>query len=127
MISSTLSSAAVSDSVTTSDVIITEALKELRKNEFAIPIRIFDAQYFQRKQITNVQDALRMIPGIQSNIDGALDGSGDIEINGQEGSYTLVMLDGISISGGNANKIRVVTFGQNQQKSYHTYASHLNV
>jgi outer membrane receptor for ferrienterochelin and colicins len=127
LISSTLSSAAVSDSVTTSDVIITEALKELRKNEFAIPIQIFDAQYFQRQQITNVQDALRMITGIQSNIDGALDGSGDIEINGQEGSYTLVMLDGISISGGNANKIRVVTFGQNQQKSYHTYASHLNV
>jgi outer membrane receptor for ferrienterochelin and colicins len=43
-----------------------------------------------------------MVTGIQSNIDGALDGSGDIEINGQEGSYTLVLIDGIPISGGNA-------------------------
>lgn len=86
------------DSVYTQDVVVTGSLKELRKDEFAIPIQIYDAAYFQRQQVTNVQDALRMISGIQSNIDGA----GDIEINGQEGSYTLVMLDGVPISGGNA-------------------------
>jgi outer membrane receptor for ferrienterochelin and colicins len=90
------------DSVYTQDVVVTGSLKELRKDEFAIPIQIYDAAYFQRQQVTNVQDALRMISGIQSNIDGALDGAGDIEINGQEGSYTLVMLDGVPISGGNA-------------------------
>ena len=90
------------DSIYSSQVVITGSLKELRKEEFAIPIKIYDATYFQRQQITNVQDALRMVTGIQSNIDGALDGSGDIEINGQEGSYTLVLIDGIPISGGNA-------------------------
>ncbi len=90
------------DSIYSSQVLVTGSLKELRREEFAIPIKIFDASYFQRQQITNVQDALRMITGIQSNIDGALDGSGDIEINGQEGSYTLVLIDGVPISGGNA-------------------------
>lgn len=90
------------DSIYSGQVVITGSLKELRKEEFAIPVKIFDASYFQRQQITNVQDALRMVTGIQSNIDGALDGSGDIEINGQEGSYTLVLIDGIPISGGNA-------------------------
>lgn len=90
------------DSIYSGQVVITGSLKELRKEEFAIPVKIFDASYFQHQQITNVQDALRMVTGIQSNIDGALDGSGDIEINGQEGSYTLVLIDGIPISGGNA-------------------------
>lgn len=50
-----------------------------------------------------MQDAVRMITGIQMNLDGALDGSGDIEFKGQEGSYTLVMIDGIPVSGGNAS------------------------
>lgn len=90
------------DSIFSNQVLITGSLKELRREEFAIPVKIFDASYFQRQQITNVQDALRMVTGIQSNIDGALDGSGDIEINGQEGSYTLVLIDGVPISGGNA-------------------------
>jgi outer membrane receptor for ferrienterochelin and colicins len=96
------SKAAIRDSVIKPEVIVTGSLKELRRDEFAIPVQIYDASYFRSQQVTNVQDALRMISGIQSNIDGALDGSGDIEINGQEGSYTLVMIDGVPISGGNA-------------------------
>jgi outer membrane receptor for ferrienterochelin and colicins len=74
----------------------------MRKDELAIPIQIYDAAYFQRQNISNLQDAMRMISGIQSNIDGSLDGAGDIEINGQEGVYTLVLLDGVPVSGGNA-------------------------
>jgi outer membrane receptor for ferrienterochelin and colicins len=88
--------------LTAKEVVVTGSLKEMRKDELAIPIQIYDAAYFQRQNISNLQDAMRMISGIQSNIDGSLDGAGDIEINGQEGVYTLVLLDGVPISGGNA-------------------------
>lgn len=90
------------DSTTAKEVVVTGSLKEMRKDELAIPIQIYDAAYFQRQNISNLQDAMRMISGIQSNIDGSLDGAGDIEINGQEGVYTLVLLDGVPVSGGNA-------------------------
>lgn len=90
------------DSIYTQQVVFTGSHKELKKEDLAIPVQIYDASYFERQQITNVQDAVRMITGIQMNVDGALDGSGDIEFNGQEGSYTLVMIDGVPVSGGNA-------------------------
>ena len=90
------------DSAFSKEVVVTGSMKEMRKDELAIPIQIYDAAYFQRQNISNLQDAMRMISGIQSNIDGSLDGAGDIEVNGQEGVYTLVLLDGVPISGGNA-------------------------
>ena len=88
------------DSAFSKEVVVTGSMKEMRKDELAIPIQIYDAAYFQRQNISNLQDAMRMISGIQSNIDGSLDGAGDIEVNGQEGVYTLVLLDGGPISEG---------------------------
>jgi outer membrane receptor for ferrienterochelin and colicins len=90
------------DSTFSKEVVVTGSMKEMRKDELAIPVQIYDADYFQKQNVSNLQDAMRMISGIQPNIDGSLDGAGDIEINGQEGVYTLVLLDGVPISGGNA-------------------------
>ncbi len=91
------------DSVRFQDIVITGTTKELRKDEFAIPVEIYSQEIFQKNNITTLHDAMRMISGIQANIDGAIDGAGDIEINGQEGIYTLITIDGVPVSGGNAS------------------------
>ncbi len=91
------------DSVYLGEVIVTGTVKEMRKDEFAIPVEIYSADYFQAANVTNVLDAIRYISGVQGNIDGAVDGASDIEINGMEGTYTLVLLDGAPIAGGTGN------------------------
>jgi outer membrane receptor for ferrienterochelin and colicins len=42
---------------------------------------------------------------MRANIDGSVDGSGDIEINGSDGTYTLITIDGLPISGGSNNNV----------------------
>ncbi len=91
------------DTFNLKETIITGTYKELRRENFAIPVEIYTADYFKTNNVYNLQDAIRMISGLQANIDGGVDGAADIEINGMEGTYALVMLDGAPITGGTGN------------------------
>ncbi len=93
----------LSDTFKLKETVITGTYKELRRENFAIPVEIYTADYFQTNNVYNLQDAIRMISGMQANIDGAIDGAADIEINGMEGTYALVMIDGAPITGGTGN------------------------
>jgi outer membrane receptor for ferrienterochelin and colicins len=84
------------------EMVYTGTLKEMRKDDFAIPVEIYNQEHFLKNNVTNLYEAIAMVSGIQANIDGAIDGSGDIEINGQDGPFTLVMIDGMPVSSGNA-------------------------
>ena len=90
------------DSVRLREMVFTGTLKEMRKDDFAIPVEIYSQDHFLKNNVTNVFEAITMISGIQANIDGAVDGSGDIEINGQDGPFTLIMIDGMPVSSGNS-------------------------
>ncbi|MFN8294112.1 MAG: TonB-dependent receptor [Chitinophagales bacterium] len=91
------------DSFNLKEVVVTGTLKELRREDFAIPVEIYTQEYFQSQNVFNLQDAIRFISGLQANIDGCIDGAADIEINGLEGTYALVLLDGAPITGGTGN------------------------
>lgn len=84
------------------EMVFTGTLKEMRKDDFAIPVEIYTRDYFIKSDAANLYQAIAMVAGIQANIDGAIDGSGDIEINGQDGPFTLIMIDGMPVSPGNA-------------------------
>ncbi len=90
------------DSVKLRELVYTGTLREMRKDEFAIPVEIYPQSHFLKANVNNLYEAVTMISGVQANIDGAVDAAGDIEINGQEGIYTLIMIDGLPISTGNA-------------------------
>ena len=96
-------SAQIKDSVNLKEFTFTGALREMRKDDLAVPVEIYTQTYFLKNNVTNLYEAISMISGVQANIDGAVDGAGDIEINGQDGTYTLIMLDGMPVSGGNAS------------------------
>lgn len=84
------------------EMVFTGTLKEMRKEDFAIPVEIYTQEHFLKNNVTNLYEAITMISGVQANIDGAVDGSGDIEINGQDGPFTLITIDGMPVSSGNS-------------------------
>jgi outer membrane receptor for ferrienterochelin and colicins len=84
------------------EMVYTGTLREMRKEDFAIPVEIYPESYFLKNNVTNLYQAIAMISGIQANIDGSVDGAGDLEINGQDGPFTLVMIDGMPVSSGNS-------------------------
>jgi outer membrane receptor for ferrienterochelin and colicins len=83
-------------------MVYTGTLKEMRKDDFAIPVEIYNQDYFLKNNVSNLYEAIAMVSGIQANIDGAVGGEGDIEINGMDGPFTLTMIDGMPMSSGNA-------------------------
>ncbi|MDW8274673.1 MAG: TonB-dependent receptor plug domain-containing protein, partial [Chitinophagales bacterium] len=85
------------------EVVVTGSIKELRREDFAIPVEIYTKDFFYNTNVVNLLDAIRYISGLQANIDGAVDGASDLEINGLEGTYALVMIDGAPITGGVGN------------------------
>jgi outer membrane receptor for ferrienterochelin and colicins len=91
------------DSVNLREFVFTGTLKEMRKDDLAIPVEIYPQSYFIRNNVSNLSEAMTMISGVQANLDGSIDGANDIEINGQEGIYTLITIDGLPVSGGNNN------------------------
>jgi outer membrane receptor for ferrienterochelin and colicins len=82
------------------DVVITGNLKEGLKTESVVPVESYSYSFLQRNPTNNVYDALRQINGIQGNVDCGVCNTGDIEINGLEGHYTLVLIDGVPLVSG---------------------------
>jgi outer membrane receptor for ferrienterochelin and colicins len=61
---------------------------------------LFSRQHFDKNVSTSLLDAMDRINGVRQQVNCNVCGTGDIHINGLEGPYTLVVLDGIPLIGG---------------------------
>jgi outer membrane receptor for ferrienterochelin and colicins len=78
-------------------VVVTGTQKESTKLESAIPVEIYNPGYFRRNPTPNIFEALQMVNGVQPQINCNVCSTGDIHINGMEGPYTMVLIDGMPI------------------------------
>lgn len=78
-------------------VVISGTLQEITKEKSPVPIDIISAQAFKRNVSSNIFDALQQVNGVQPQINCNVCNTGDIHLNGMEGPYTLVTIDGMPI------------------------------
>ncbi|TWP28576.1 TonB-dependent receptor [Apibacter muscae] len=81
-------------------VIITSKKKDIKKSESPIPTTIVSSELFKKSGATNFFDGMGMINGIQSQVNCNVCNTGDIHINGMDGPYTLILIDGTPIVSG---------------------------
>lgn len=82
------------------EVVVTGTLKEVRKEDSPIPVEVFSNKFFQRNQTSNLFESLVNVNGVRPQLNCAVCNTGDIHINGMEGAYTMVMIDGmVNMSG----------------------------
>jgi outer membrane receptor for ferrienterochelin and colicins len=79
------------------EVVITGTLKEVRKSESPVPVTIISSKMFQRNVTSNVSDALYQVNGINPQINCNMCNTSDIGINGMQGPYTMILIDGMPI------------------------------
>ncbi len=79
------------------EVVITGTLKEVRKSESPVPVTIISSKMFQRNVTSNVLDALYQVNGINPQINCNMCNTSDIGINGMQGPYTMILIDGMPI------------------------------
>ncbi|TYB78844.1 TonB-dependent receptor [Bizionia myxarmorum] len=82
------------------EVVITGTLKAVSRLESPVPVEIYTATFFKKNPTPNIFEALQNVNGVRPQLNCNICNTGDIHINGLEGPYTLVLIDGMPIVSG---------------------------
>ncbi len=82
------------------DIVVTGTLKPVSRLESPVPVEVYSPAFLQQNPTANIFEALANINGVRPQINCNVCNTGDIHINGLEGPYTLVMIDGMPIVSG---------------------------
>ncbi len=78
-------------------VVVTGTMKEVSKLNSAVPVEVFSMSYLQKTPAPALFEALQVVNGVRPQLNCAVCNTGDIHINGMEGAYTMVLIDGMPI------------------------------
>lgn len=79
------------------EVIITGTLKPSSKANSPVPVEVYTSKFFQKNPTANLVDAVAMINGVRPQINCSVCNTEEIRINGLDGPYTMVLIDGMPI------------------------------
>jgi outer membrane receptor for ferrienterochelin and colicins len=79
------------------EVVVTGTMKEVSKLESTVPVEVYNASFFKKNPTPSVFEALQNINGIRPQLNCNICNTGDIHINGLEGPYTMILIDGMPI------------------------------
>lgn len=79
------------------EIVVTGTMKAVRKSDSPVPIEIYTPKFFQKNPTPSLFDAIQLINGVQPQLNCNVCNTGDIHINGMEGSYTMILIDGMPI------------------------------
>ena len=82
------------------EVVVSGTLKPISKLDSPVPIEVYGQTFFKANPTASVFEALENVNGIRPQLNCSICSTGEIRINGQEGSYTMVMIDGLPIISG---------------------------
>ncbi|MGB0175841.1 MAG: TonB-dependent receptor [Owenweeksia sp.] len=82
------------------EVVVSGTLKEVRRSESPVPVEVYSAKFFDKNPTPNLYEAVQNINGVRPQLNCNVCNTGDIHINGLEGPYTMVLIDGMPIVSG---------------------------
>jgi outer membrane receptor for ferrienterochelin and colicins len=82
------------------EVVITGTMKEVSKLESSVPVEVYTAKFFKANPTPSIFESLQNINGVRPQLNCNVCNTGDIHINGLEGPYTMVLIDGMPIVSG---------------------------
>lgn len=79
------------------DVVVTGTQKEVSRLESPVPVEVYSPAFFKKNPTPSIFDALQNVNGVRPQLNCNICNTGDIHINGLEGPYTMVLIDGMPI------------------------------
>ena len=79
------------------ELVITGTMKEVSRSESPVSVEVITPTLFRKNPSPVLFDAVGMVNGVRSQLNCSVCNTGDIHINGMEGPYTMVMIDGMPI------------------------------
>jgi len=79
------------------EVVVSGTLKQVRRSESPVPVEVYTPAFFKKNPTTSIFDALQNVNSVRPQLNCNVCNTGDIHINGLEGPYTMVLIDGMPI------------------------------
>ncbi|RZK75539.1 MAG: TonB-dependent receptor [Pedobacter sp.] len=79
------------------EVVVTGTLKAVNRLESPVPVEVYTPRYFKMNPTPSIFDALQNVNGVRPQLNCNICNTGDIHINGLEGPYTMILIDGMPI------------------------------
>ena len=78
-------------------VVVTGTMKETFLSASPVKVDVVTQKFLKKIATTNVMEVIENVNGVQKQINCGVCGTNDIHINGMEGPYTLVLINGMPI------------------------------
>lgn len=82
------------------EVVISGTMKEVSRTESPVPVEVYSAKFFEANVCPSIFESLQNVNGVRPQLNCNVCNTGDIHINGLEGPYTMVLIDGMPIVSG---------------------------
>ncbi|WP_026954324.1 TonB-dependent receptor [Algoriphagus vanfongensis] len=82
------------------EVVVSGTLQEVSKLDSPVPIEVYKSTFFKANPTPSLFESLQNVNGVRPQINCNVCNTGDIHINGLEGPYTMVLIDGMPIVSG---------------------------
>ncbi|WP_107038287.1 TonB-dependent receptor [Brumimicrobium mesophilum] len=89
-------------SITTNfdEVVVSGTMRNVRKSDSPVPIEVYSKEFFRANPVASIFESLALVNGVKPTINCSVCNTGDIHINGLEGPYTMILIDGMPIVSG---------------------------
>ena len=85
------------------EVVVTGTLKEMDRLDSPVPVEVYNPSFFKRNPTPSIYEAMQNVNGVRPQLNCNVCNTGDIHINGLEGPYTMILIDGMPIVSGLAS------------------------
>lgn len=79
------------------EIVVSGTLKPVTRLETPVPVEVYTSAFLKKNPTSNVFEALQNVNGVRPQLNCNICNTGDIHINGLEGPYTMVTIDGMPI------------------------------
>ncbi|MBG8553383.1 TonB-dependent receptor [Hymenobacter guriensis] len=79
------------------EVVVSGTLNEVMRGESPVAVELYSPKLFRKNPAVCLFENLAMINGVRPQLNCNVCGTGDIHINGLEGPYTMVLIDGMPL------------------------------
>jgi outer membrane receptor for ferrienterochelin and colicins len=82
------------------EVVVTGTMKEVSKLDSPVPVDIITSKFLYKNPVPSIFEGLSYVNGVRPQLNCNVCNTGDIHINGLEGPYTMVLIDGMPMVSG---------------------------
>ena len=82
------------------EIVISGTLRPVSKTNSPVPVEVYSETFFRKNPTPSIFESLQNVNGVRPQLNCNVCNTGDIHINGLEGPYTFVLIDGMPIVSG---------------------------